>query len=529
MWDFVRRHKVLSAMLGCFLVFILTLAGILAHRMRGPYRSYRLDFVRPHPTSPFQPGVLEVGVAMRDITPDLSRCDPWTDADNNGKYDPSRGDTYEDRNGNGKFDAVWLAGFSNNRPAKGVHDPLWVRAIALRNNNITVVMVTLDSIGIMHEKFIRVRKSLDPNLHITHVMFSCTHNHEAPDTMGLWSYSPIRPDFDHAYMDFVLKACKEAIEEAVRNRQPADMICAQVEIEPEGFVVDTRKPLCYDRKICCMRFVKHGTDETIATVVSWGNHPEALGSRNNLITSDWPYYLRFAVEKGVTEPHGMRGLGGMCLYFQGMLGGLMTPLHLKVPHRNGVTMLEGDTFEKAQALGENVALRVLQALRGDRAWRVEKPKVAVAAKTIYAPLDGLFRWAIMLGLIHPGWFWGKARSEVNVIRIGDVEILTCPGELYPEIAEGGIENPEGADYPIAPVEVPPLRSQMGGRMNLIIGLANDEIGYIIPKSQWDTRPPYAYGKTDKPQYGEENSGGPDVAPTYHREALALLERMRAAF
>jgi hypothetical protein len=45
----------------------------------------------------------------------------------------------------------------------------------------------------------------------------------------------------------------------------------------------------------------------------------------------------------------------------------------------------------------------------------------------------------------------------------------------------------------------------------LLGLANDEIGYIIPKRQWDQSPPHAYGRS-KPQYGEVNSCGPEVAP-----------------
>ena len=45
---------------------------------------------------------------------------------------------------------------------------------------------------------------------------------------------------------------------------------------------------------------------------------------------------------------------------------------------------------------------------------------------------------------------------------------------------------------------------------LLIGLANDELGYIIPKRQWDHAPPFAYGRK-KSQYGEENSCGPMMA------------------
>jgi hypothetical protein len=518
------HHRIVSALL----VFLLVIAGVAVYRMWGPYRYYELDFVLSARAASPSAGGLEVGVAKRDITPELDLYDSWTDVDGNGRYEPRRGDTYTDRNGNGRFDAVWLAGFNNNRPAQRVHDPLWVRAVALRNNGVTVVMVTIDSIGIFYEKFIAIRKSIDPALGIDHVMFSSTHNHEAPDTMGIWSYSPLRPLFDHNYMAFLQTMCKDAVEEAVRNLQPADMLCAELELEPEGFVRDSRLPEVYDRKLCTVLFTERGTDHTIATVVSWGNHPETLGGDNTAITSDFPHYWREGVEKGVPPPNGADGLGGMCLYFQGMVGGLMTQLGMEVPHRDGVQVFKEASFDKAQALGENLALKTLEALRSDAAWHNEDPRLAVAAKTIYLPVDGLFKYAIMLGLLHPGYYWGKAKTEINVIRIGDLEILTVPGELYPEIGDGGVEAPEGRDYAIEPQEVPPLRGQMAGRMNMIIGLANDEIGYIIPKSQWDTKPPFAYGR-EKPQYGEQNSPGPDVAPALHRECLELLDRMHKSF
>ena len=45
---------------------------------------------------------------------------------------------------------------------------------------------------------------------------------------------------------------------------------------------------------------------------------------------------------------------------------------------------------------------------------------------------------------------------------------------------------------------------------MLFGLANDEIGYIIPRRQWDQNPPFAYGR-DSSQYGEMNSCGPETA------------------
>ncbi len=42
---------------------------------------------------------------------------------------------------------------------------------------------------------------------------------------------------------------------------------------------------------------------------------------------------------------------------------------------------------------------------------------------------------------------------------------------------------------------------------MLIGLADDEIGYIIPKAEWDEKPPYLQN-APKAWYGEENSVGP---------------------
>jgi hypothetical protein len=61
---------------------------------------------------------------------------------------------------------------------------------------------------------------------------------------------------------------------------------------------------------------------------------------------------------------------------------------------------------------------------------------------------------------------------------------------------------------------------MKGQMNMLLGLTNDQIGYIIPRSQWDEKEPYTYN--DKP-YGEENSLGPKTAPLVHQALIQLFE------
>jgi len=89
------------------------------------------------------------------------------------------------------------------------------------------------------------------------------------------------------------------------------------------------------------------------------------------------------------------------------------------------------------------------------------------------------------------------------------------------LINGGIEAPIGQDYAIEPLETPPVRSLMPGDYTLVFGLANDLIGYIIPKGEWDEEKPYLY-EDDRGTYGEINSVGPETAPIIYRELVSLI-------
>ena len=58
---------------------------------------------------------------------------------------------------------------------------------------------------------------------------------------------------------------------------------------------------------------------------------------------------------------------------------------------------------------------------------------------------------------------------------------------------------------------------------LVVGLANDEIGYVIPRSEWDAKAPFAY-RREEAQYGEQNSVGPRTAPALADAFAQLLGR-----
>jgi ATP-binding cassette subfamily B protein len=72
-----------------------------------------------------------------------------------------------------------------------------------------------------------------------------------------------------------------------------------------------------------------------------------------------------------------------------------------------------------------------------------------------------------------------------------------PGEIYPELVLGGIQSPQdpAADFPGAQAERP-LAGMLTSDFKMVVGLANDEVGYLIPRSEWDAEKPYAYGRRE---------------------------------
>ncbi|MBL9129313.1 MAG: hypothetical protein JNL97_16805, partial [Verrucomicrobiales bacterium] len=392
-----RRHPVLGSLLLLAVTVVVAATLWVRSRMHGPFRDYRADaeFVSAGPTEPTAP--FQVGVGARDITPRLDDYDTWRDVDGNGSFEPEKGDTYEDRNGNGTFDLVWLGGFDVNRPAKGVQDPLWARALAFRHRDTVVALVSIDCVGLTHERFIAARLGLAASVpQLRYVAFTSTHTHNSPDTMGIWSYHPLRSRFDTKYVDWVMRQAQEAVKDAVASLRPADVALATADLPPQGFVRDSRQPLVYDRTLNAARFVVAGTDETIATLISWGNHPEAMGGDNPLISSDFPHFARQAMEWGLEGEGGMKGFGGTCVYVQGPVGGLMTPLGLEVPDRNGRDLHKTNGPGKTRALGENLALRAAALLRGPGVRRTTDARIAVAARSVFAPIEGTFKYPIML-------------------------------------------------------------------------------------------------------------------------------------
>jgi hypothetical protein len=417
--------------------------------------------------------------------------------------------------------SVYLAGFGNDRKATGVHDALWARAAAVSDGTRRIVLVSLDLIGFFHRDVEEARALFQQKAPGAELVVASTHDHEGPDTMGLWGESHFSSGVDKAYLERVRRAVAETAVEALGRLRPARLVLART--RTPGLIVDSRLPTVIDDELVVLQAV--GDDgATLGTIVNWSSHPEALGGHNTRITSDYVHYLRERMEGS---------LGGTAVFLVASIGGLMTPLGLKLSDASG-RAIPADSVELAQAVGERAADAALQALRS-----TGRPSASSALDyrraIVFVPLQNrLFRLAMFLGVLDrrvyssgrpaTSLFGDDLRTEIGDLRLGDAEMLCVPGEIYPELVIGGIQDPQdpGADFQGAPRERP-LKALMTSEYKMILGLADDEIGYIIPRSEWDERAPFAYGRKES-QYGEENSVGPSAASTLADAFAKLLGR-----
>jgi hypothetical protein len=426
------------------------------------------------------------------------------------------------------LDDIWMAGFGNGRAATGVHDPLWARAIVIQSGDIKIALVVLDAIGIFYDDVVAIRQSLQNELSIDYVMVSATHSHETPDLIGIWGKETGVSGVNEKYLSYVRSQSIAAIKQANSRLEKVKIKHYQDDTRAKNLVEDSRKPWNTDHSLKGLVFYSKKTDSVVGSIISWANHPEVLWSRNTLLSSDFVHYVRDGVENGV-EVDGNRipGLGGISIYVNGAVGGLMTTSpSWPIKSLKTGDMLVGATFERAEALGHSLAYIYLGTILKTVGDVFEHESLSIDVKTIYLPLKNInFKLGMIARVINRGLsgFKRQIKTEVAYIQLGGLSFITVPGEIYPEIVNGGIEAPSGQDYQISPQEVPALRKIMSGKHKYVFGMTNDFLGYIIPKSQWDVKEPYTYKGNGAP-YGEINSLGPDTAPIIYNELKSLIVR-----
>ncbi len=528
---------------------------------------------------PAKDGKLYAGAGVVDITPKVTET--FTDLNGNAEFDgvlykpegdaaKGKPEPFHDANGNHYFDAVWMAGYGTGRAAQGVHDPLYARSLFIAKDDGYVIFVVLDLVGFLQNRMREAKEKIKLlGIAPDRVIVSCTHNHEGPDTMGIWGAKIGKSGINTKYQSFVVDSIVEAVKLAVKNKKAAQVKFASIhtrELNPYfngkpfggkniadrtlGLISDLRDPVFVDDLLNTAKF-DDMRGKTIATLVQWTSHPEISGSNNMLLTADYPGIIRKRVEKE---------FGGTCVYMSGDVGGMMTTLGRIIPlvDESGNPVYEKDaagslkkdedgmsvpvyagedTLDAARSLGFHIANGVLKILK-EKTTYDSVDGVNVKSLEFLLPIENeYYNMAAAFGVFEIKFTslpqgkdcaYGCLPSHIYHVMLGPAEFVTVPGEALPEIVieppddfipSGGRPNKyfpqhnpkEELSQHVDPfvLSLPPIRRMMTGKYKFIIGLADNEIGYIIPPEDFNKKVKTLGEQGD--HYEETNSLGPRTA------------------
>jgi hypothetical protein len=520
---------------------------------------------------------LRVGVSILDMVPDC--FESWTDVAQNGKFDDVEDDfddcgcdrlcppdmNYpgpDEGENDGEFQPSYIAGFGPNRPARGVRgagdglrgegDGIWCRAVVLDQGDTRVALVTVDTVGYFFDEVEAIRAMLAPQ-EVDYLVVHAIHNHEGPDTLGQWGAAFLVPGFDPDYRAQVRMSVSTAVTEAIAQLEEVgtmtvgrgDASTAHPPDMPEKGIRnisnDTRDPFAVDEAVDVLHFADT-RGQTIVTLVNFASHPESLGSDNTLLSADYIHALRETVEDGSqwqTAPD-MPGLGGDAIFINGAVGGMMTPLNIDTISPDGDTWTTG-TFEKADTIGQLLGEIAIEAVANGEV--IANPQLAFARQSLLIEVhNGGFQLLFDQGVFQREVIEmdgkGYVRSEMGVLELGPIRMLTVPGELLPELAVGGYDgsqmfqsevplidpnNTNPPDLAAAPGG-PYIKQRMLSPYTWIIGLGNDELGYIIPEYSFELAASLPYlNEAEGDHYEETNSIGPHIAGIVDETSDALID------
>jgi hypothetical protein len=367
-------------------------------------------------------------------------------------------------------------------------------------------------------------------------MVSSTHVHHAPDVIGIWGSTPLQSGVDRHYMDLVVSRVVDAVNQASAESMRKPARASYGTASAPRLLRDSRLPHVLDEVLRVVAFHMPGGDRPVGFVVQWNCHPEVLGRRNTEVTADFVAATVAALEERYGVP---------VVYLTGAVGGLMAPPG-GLYDAEGPSAPPGGSFAYAERYGRDVADAAVRAIA--EAKPIELTPMRAFPRRAYIPVDNpIYALGQAIGTIPREatvWsgdftkrganFVGEAKklraateTEIAYLRLGELHVACIPGELYTELVYGKLQEPvdPGADYIDAPAE-PNVAELMPGDRWLLVGLANDEIGYIIPKRQWDQKPPYCYGRRDM-QYGEINSCSAEAAPIVMQTLRLCVEDAKA--
>ena len=376
-----------------------------------------------------------------------------------------------------------LAGFGDRKgkPSTGVHDEIFVKALAVSDGTDTAVIVGADMLIIPENvaELVWARVSKQTPLTANEILFNASHNHSGPGGFAPgFASKAFNGPYDPNIPVFLARAFTEAIVEAYNSLEPAKVTHGGLDA-PEYIRNRTRKDGLVDSELSYMLVEQKDGDRCF--VVSYSAHPTILGADNMQFTGEYPGFLM----RRITERTGAEAI---------YLGGAVGSMSPRPP--------EGENpFKRCRAMGEALADKVLEATVDAKPFK-DKVDIASIGFPIQLPSFQLRlskNWRVskflfpILGIDADGW--------MHAVRIGDIALVGTPADYCGEISID-------------------LKSRTQNCVDdlWVLGFNGDYVGYISPDK-------YYYDKDEKDGYGYERGVMSWIGPDQEAFTVSLIMRM----
>ncbi len=417
----------------------------------------------------------------------------------------------------------YIAGYDSNNPAKGVLDDMYSRAVYIDDSTGRggIIMCAVDAVGISRKDINRIRRLVIesgkiPSLRSINI--TATHTHSAIDTQGLWGEKLYKSGRNEDFMRRLVQKTADAIIRAYENRKSGKMYYAVIKTEDLQF--DCRTPDTYDPNLTKITFRSDDGKNEIC-IVNFASHAELLGDETKNVSADFPAYMIKEIEE--------QNKNADAVFFNGAIGGMISAKEIKKVYGNKINC-EAYTKDFGKNLGN-----LVNSMTGEKELL---PLINVKSKQIKIAADNfVLILARLLKVLNNDIARSREKDEAYIwtetgyLELGgEIGMFLIPGELFPELYNGEFLQPEeSANNTKAQYRV--LNTMGNAKHKFVVGLCNDELGYIIPDNDFILHEALPYINSTKDRLGrnhyeETNSTGRNTARTILEETEKLIASVR---